>query len=254
MRQQNQAMLEMLERRTLLAIQGPVVAQQFIGDVDHITAVVLHFNVPLDPLSAQDVDGYRMVRKFPDDDNNGSGGGLIFGGGSNGSSIDSKRIALSSATYDAAANTVTLRPKNESFKLRKSFTVIVVEGKGTHAIRQADGQILDGNGDGRPGGDLNLRYKARANKVFKFKDIDGDMARLEVSGGGHMLFFLPIKHRSSPSIFLRETTAQTVVSGTVKQGKNGDGVVDIAQLTDNDDAVLAGIIALPNPPFAVRAV
>jgi len=237
-----------------MAIQGPVVAQQFIGTVDEVTAVVLHFNVPLDPATASNVNGYRFVRKFRSKDDGGLGGALggpIFGGGDGGNSNDSNRIALQSANYDPVANTVTIHPVKASFPLRKSFTVIVVEGTGPDAIKQADGQIIDGDGNGKAGGDLNLRYKSRANNSLSFKDVDGDSAKLRVTGGGHMFYFLAIKYKSSPSIFLRESTASTILSGTVKQGKHGNGSVDIAQVTDNDDAV-TGTVTLTDPPFLVR--
>src|SRR4051812_31560108 len=95
--------IESLERRRLMAIQGPVVAQQFIGTVDEVTAVVLHFNVPLDPATASNVNAYRFVRKFRSSDDGGLGGALgggIIGGDGGGNSNDSNRIALQSANYD----------------------------------------------------------------------------------------------------------------------------------------------------------
>jgi hypothetical protein len=240
--------VELLEHRRLMAIQGPVVAQQFIGTVDAVTAVVLHFDVPLDPATASNVNAYRMVRKFHTSGSDGFGG---FGG-SEGSN-DSNRIQLSSANYDPVANTVTLHPVRASFPLRRSFTVIVVEGTGPDAIKQADGQVIDGDGNGKAGGDLNLRYKSRAGKSFNFKELDGDSARLRVTGPGNLFYFLPIRGRSSPSVFLRDTDTTTILSGTVKQGKRGNGTVNIAQVTDNDDLV-TGQVTLADPPFLVRAL
>ena len=95
-------------------------------------------------------------------------------------------------------------------------------------------------------------YKARASKTFSFKEADGDRVRLRVQGGGHMLYFLPIRGRSSPAIFMRETNPTTsILTGTVKQGRNGDGVIDIAQISA---ASTAQIPILTDPAYRIRNV
>src|SRR5688572_3352327 len=56
--------VEPLEQRQLLAASGPVVSQQFIGTPEGITAVVLHFDVPLDPTTGQNPLAYALIKKF----------------------------------------------------------------------------------------------------------------------------------------------------------------------------------------------
>jgi hypothetical protein len=246
---------EPLEQRLLMARMavGPVVAQQFIGDLEHVTAVVLYFDpaTPLDPASAGNIGAYRLVKKTTKTDNPDAGD--IFFGDDGSKSTKVFRIKLQSATYDAANNSVTIKPVTSSFKLDRSFTVIAVEGTGDTPLKLADGSIIDGDLNGKPGGDLNLRYRANPAQALNFKDADGDSARLRVTGGGRFFYFLPKFARSAPAIFMRESTASTILSGTVKQGKHGDGVINIAQMTDNDDGDVA-TITLTNPPFNVRPI
>jgi hypothetical protein len=244
----NASPVESLESRRHMSV-GPVVAQHFIGTQEAVSAVVLTFDVPLDPTAAQNVSAYKLVRKSK------SSGDIEFGFGGIGQGEDKtdiSRIPIDTATYDPAANTVTLTPRH-AFELRKNFTVVQIFGRGKNPLRTADGQIFDGNNKGGPGGDLFLRYKARANKVFKFKESDGDIASLRVTGGGHMLFFLPIAGKSSPAIFMRESNpAESVLTGTVKQGKRGDGVVDIAQISAASTANISAVQS--DPHFRIGVV
>jgi hypothetical protein len=246
------SLVETLEPRKLMASVGPVVAQHFVGTQEAVTAVVLTFDVPLEATSAQNVDSYRMVRKFRTSGDDGFGfGGPIFGGGGEGPDNESNRIQIETANFDPVANAVTLTTKRP-FELRKSFTVVLVRGRGDNSVMTAAGTPIDGDGNGREGGDVVLRYKARANKVLKFKEADGDIATLRVTGGGHLLYFLPIRGRSSPALFMRFTDpASSVLTGTVKQGKNGDGVVDIAQISA---AATAQLPIQSDPAFRIRTI
>ncbi len=236
---------ESLESRQLMAATvGPVVAQQFVGTPAAITSVVLTFNVPLDPVTAQNADSYRMVRKFRDGNDT-----FFIGDGKN--TTSSSRIRVDSATYDPAANTVTLVPKN-SFELRRNFTVLLVKGKGQFAVKTADGMNLDGDGNGKPGGDVALRYKSSARNRLTFKEADGDRVTVKLNGPGRIFYFLPIRGRSSPSIFLRDTNAaSSILTGTVRQGKAGDGIADVAQITG---AATAQLPIQSDPAFRIRAV
>jgi hypothetical protein len=235
--------VETLEPRKLMASVGPVVAQHFIGPQEAVTAVVLTFDVPLDPATAQNPGAYKLVRKSRESDDG------PFGDGD--STTDADRVRVETANYDPVANAVTLTTRR-AFELRKDFTVVQVQGNGASAVLTTAGTPIDGDGNGRAGGDLFLRYKARANRTLSFKDADGDRVRLRVEGGGHMLYFLPIRGRSSPAIFMRETNPTTsVLTGTVKQGRRGDGVIDIAQISA---ASTAQIQIQSDPAFRVRVV
>jgi hypothetical protein len=235
--------VEPLEGRQLLASVGPVIAQQFVGGADACTAVVLHFDQPLDPTTAENPDAYELIRKFNEDEDGGFGGGLGGGGGGNESS--NNRIRIESADYDDTNHTVTLTTVN-TVVIRRSFTVIVVHGRGQNAVLTPGGAELDGDGNGRPGGDAILRFKTAAKKTFSYRDADGDRAKITLTGAGRLFYLFAKRNRSSPVIFLRDTVDSTIISGTVKQGRRGDGIVNIAQLngstfTNN----------LTDPPFSI---
>lgn len=241
------ACIENLEPRRLLASVGPVVAQQFVGTPEGVSAVILHFDQPLDPTTAQNPDAYELIKKFrhEGDDNGGFLGGPIFGGSGESTSSNS-HVGIESAVYDSATNSVRLNAK-KVFTVKQSFTVIVVRGNGQRAVLTPGGNPIDGDGNGKPGGDVILRFKAAVKKKFNYKDSDGDKAKIKLDGEGR-LFYLYAKHgRSSPVIFTRFTNASSILSGTVKQGKRGNGTVEIAEITGTEVTN-----TLTNPPFNVR--
>ena len=237
---------EPLEPRRLMASVGPVVAQQFIGTGDSVTSVVLTFDVPLDPATATNPAAYRFVRKFQVDDEGG-----FFGSGNDGvEESDSSRIPVIAAVYDSVANQVTLTPRGP-FKLGRSFTIIQVQGNGDDAVRTATGENIDGDGNRRPGGDVVLRYRAATKKSFSYREADGDRVTFKVTGPGEILYFFAKRQRSSPSLFLRTPEASTSLDATVKLARRGDGVIDIAQISDLGDAQVP---ALTNPLLRIRPI
>ena len=64
-------------------------------------------------------------------------------------------IRIRSATYDPAARAVTLRPAR-LLSLNQVFR-LVVNGTSTVGLADLAGNALDGDGDGRPGGDFTGR-------------------------------------------------------------------------------------------------
>jgi hypothetical protein len=238
--------VESLERRQLMARTIPIIAQQFVGTVEQVTSVVLTFDRALDPTTAQNTAAYAMVEKFSSSDSDGG-----FFDGEDEDDVDSDRIRIETAAYDATNNTVTLTPRNP-FNLSRHFTVILVRGRGDNAVLEASGAVLDGDGNGRAGGDAILRFRTAAKKNFTFRDADGDRARLKVEGPGRIFYLISKFGRSTPSIFLRDADpASTILTGTVKQARNGDGVADIAQL----NAVSTALQTIAtDPAFRIRAV
>lgn len=221
----------------------PLVAQAFFGPAEAVTSVVLTFNVPLDPATAANKAAYRIVT-VTKEKNDG-----LFGDGS--TEIDTNRIALVSASYDPLTNAVTLIPA-KPFEVRRSFKSIRVIARGERAVLAADGTPLDGDGNGRPGGDVVVRYRANVRRSLAFRDADGDRAKLRLSGPGQIFYLAPGKGRSSPTLFFRGTDpVASVLSGTVKKSRRGDGVVDIAQISGTSSVHVA---FATNPAFRVRAL
>ncbi len=89
------------------------------------TTLILGFNVPLKPTSADNPNTYTIIGP------------------------DGQQISIISAVYDARSKTVTLHP-SERLDLHKTYRLIV-SGTGPTALIDAQGIALDGNGSGRPG-------------------------------------------------------------------------------------------------------
>jgi hypothetical protein len=232
-----------LEGRLFMAADVPLVAQAFHGPAEDVTAVVLTFDVPLDPVTAANTAAYRIVTVKKERDDG------IFGDGSIQTETD--RIDLASASYDPVANAVTLTPERP-FAVRRNFKSIRVIGTGARAVLTAGGTPLDGDGDGRPGGDVVVRYRANARRSLTFRDADGDRVRLRLRGPGELLYLAPSKGRSTPTLFFRDTDpVVSVLSGTVKKARRGDGVADIAQISGTSRA---NVVIAADPTFRIRAL
>jgi streptogramin lyase len=92
------------------------------------TTLVLTFNEPLDPTSAQNVGNYRIV---------GPRGWTI---------------PVVSAVYNAANDTVTLSPSSR-LNVHAAYQ-LTVNGTGSSGVKNIFGDLLDGAGTGQPGSDF----------------------------------------------------------------------------------------------------
>ena len=93
---------------------------------------------------------------------------------------DDRLRALATVRYDAATNTVRLRPTVPL--LNGNFFRLVVEGD--TGLTTPAGEPIDGDGDSTPGGDFHHIF-ARG-KELKYFDANGDRVVLRVTGGGTM--------------------------------------------------------------------
>lgn len=100
------------------------------------TLLLIGFSQPLDPASAESLNNYVLVDA-------GRDGRL--------GTWDDREIPLASATYDTASQTVVLAPRPQ-LALRGRYGLLVRNGAG--GVTGLNGQPLDGNGDGQPGGDF----------------------------------------------------------------------------------------------------
>jgi len=116
---------------------GPTVVDLSRFGIHHQpTRLVLTFSEPLDPSHAQDLSNYTLVAPGHDG---------RFG------TRDDQVIRINSATYNPTTRTVTLTPSRHLNWYRRYR--ITVNGTGAAGLTDLAGNLLDGNGDGRPGGD-----------------------------------------------------------------------------------------------------
>jgi photosystem II stability/assembly factor-like uncharacterized protein len=95
------------------------------------TSIVLTFSEPMDSDRAETLGNYTLVAP-----GQGHGRGRV--------------IPLVSATYDSTAQTVTLVP-NQLLDLHRVYR-LTVNGTAPTGLTNTSGVLLDGNGDGKPGG------------------------------------------------------------------------------------------------------
>jgi len=107
-------------------VDGPtVVSLDRFGIHMQPTRLVLTFNDGLDPASAENMANYKIV------DPSG------------------RPVAIDSVTFDAALNTVTIRPKTR-INIHHTYRLTVL-GTGPGGVRDAEGRLLDGANTGVPG-------------------------------------------------------------------------------------------------------
>jgi hypothetical protein len=113
---------------------GPTVVRvQRFGFHQQPTRLVLTFGEGLDPATASNVGNYRLVAARP----------------------NGRVIRVLAASYDPAARAVTLSLRRR-LPLRDTFR-LTVRGAAPGGLSDAAGNLLDGDGDGRPGGVFAVR-------------------------------------------------------------------------------------------------
>jgi hypothetical protein len=123
----------------LASQSGPLVTVRKVTDVQNkshsVTQITIAFSGPVNSTEAKALSTYRLVMA-----------------GTNGSfsAKNAKVIAIRSAVYDSVHHTVTLTPVT-AFAL-KSPVQLTVNGTGTSGLQDTFRRLIDGNHDGKPGG------------------------------------------------------------------------------------------------------
>ncbi len=127
---------------------GPVVTDVLrYGYHDQWTYLLIDFNQPLDPTSAENVANYTIT---------GPVGPLGH---------SSNRIDIESAVYDPAADSVTLVP---TARLNLHWTyMLLINGETASGVTDTSGVLLDGAGNGNPGSNYRttLRWRNLAGRA-----------------------------------------------------------------------------------------
>ncbi len=121
--------------------QGPpvsVVDLRRFGYHHRPTSLVLTFSGPLDPATAGNPANYQLST---------AGRDRQFG------TPDDQLVPLSSAIYDPATRTVTLTPQQRFLYLFQTY-LLQVNSTTPGGVTDLSGNLIDGNGDGQPGGNF----------------------------------------------------------------------------------------------------
>jgi hypothetical protein len=162
-----------LTQQVQTSADGPTVTNlQRFGFHSQPTMLVLTFNQPLDPTRAQNTANYTVT-------------------GPSGSSI-----AVTSAVYSSANNTVTLS-FNQLLNVHQTYT-LTVNGMAPNGVTGTNGLLLDGANTGHPGSNYV--------KTFGMEILAGTAA--EVAEAPRMLTLQQINHGQLTTRALEELVAQ----------------------------------------------
>jgi hypothetical protein len=122
---------------------------------------------------------------------------LLSGKTKKGHTTYNKTLALRSATYNPAAHTVTLMPKNKLSAAQPDE--LIVTGS---VLTDTLGRPIDGNHDGQPGGNFEATFKGRSVTIASVGNtVAASVARLapnavdRVLAGNAAYFSVPWKSR-----------------------------------------------------------
>ena len=101
-------------------------------------------------------------------------------------------MQFDSAVYDPTLRMVTLKLNQGFMQTESKKLALRIRARGTTGVKDAYGNLLDGNRDGKIGGDAVQLFKVFSGETLKFRDRDGDKVTLELTGGGHLDGVLPL--------------------------------------------------------------
>ena len=226
-----------------------------VGPVGAVTALVLQFNQPLDPSTANNIKAYHIGRNFGSSD---SGGGfdpigfleqhkpisdptilspeLHRKAAKASSPVLHPDASVGTVSYDDTTDTVTISAQ-KPFQSNAFLRFIRVAGTGPNTIKGANGLALDGNRSGHPGSNDVIRYRFFRNKSMSYTDPLGSHVTLKLSGPGEILAFLPKQKNPEPIVFLSNTDpTASILTGTVKFSKHASGTTTLQELSGLNEA------------------
>jgi hypothetical protein len=203
---------------------GPMITDvQFVTTGKRITALALEASEALDAAGAANLSNFGLYSAGTD---------RLFG------TADDLAVALSAASYDAAARTIRLTPTRPIKAGR--FIELVVRDSGL--LLDLLGNRLDGDMDHTPGGDAEVLV-LRGTKV-RYTDTDGDRVSIRFRGGALELA-RTMSGDATHVRLLNSGLATSTIRGTVKRAGAGDGQTTIDLLSGS-----AGVTkSIPNPPI-----
>jgi uncharacterized repeat protein (TIGR01451 family) len=195
------------------------------------SSLTLGFSEPLAPAQARDANNYHLYQ---------TGRTGIMG------AAGTAEIGLASVAYDPATGTailVTATPLRPN-----KFYYLDVIGQGAGAIRDLGGNPLAGDGS-HAGTDYGI-YFAAGNRL-KYNDADGDKVTLRIKKGGMIEDERTSSGRGERLTILGEVPRRTVLTGTVKRARGGDGRVYLGPTVYGLGNFGDVKVKMTSPPFSV---
>ncbi len=194
---------------------------------------VVTFNGPVDPTTAQDVRGYRILRHISA--SSGSLLGGLFGQSGQGAKNDAVKIA--SAVYNAANDSVTLT-LNTPMSVQPGLRLVEVPGTGPHAVLDANNNRIDGDFNGKAGGTFIYRLRMSVGKSVTYATTGGDTVRLSLRGPGQIVTLLPLGARTPVIELINTDLATSILTGILRTRRHSVGFAVLDALNGTADATI----------------
>jgi uncharacterized repeat protein (TIGR01451 family) len=188
-----------------------------VGNAQSITGFVVTFNGPLDPTTAGDVRGYQILRPYTIVDNRNLWQWLFSEHSK--TSIGYAPCKLSTAVYDSQTDSVTLT-LSSAVPVKKGVLVAEVMGTGAHAVLGGNGKAIDGDANGKAGGNYVDRLTMSVAKSVTYKTTTGEIVKLSLSGPGEILAMVPSSTRTPVIDLIGTDLAESVLTGKIRKGHN----------------------------------
>jgi subtilisin family serine protease len=160
-----------------------------------ISQIVVHYNLPMDPLAVSKAANYRLAAPGFD--------GVL-------GTRDDSLLAIASAQYDATSRTLTLTPQSPLSQNQLYRLALKSAGLLDRNWRQ-----LDGDGDGTAGGDYVVDF-ARGNNL-RYTDQYNNLVDLALTGPGVMELFLQPTGAAQHLRLLNTAANYSTLSATVNR-------------------------------------
>jgi hypothetical protein len=206
---------------------------QTVGDANSITGFVVTFNGPLDPTTAQNVLGYRILQQ------SSVGKKLHFAqwlfGINPGDQIETSAQKIASAVYDSQSDSVSLTLA-APMSVKNGVRVVEVMGAGPHAVLDSNGKPIDGDANGKAGSNFTYKLNVSVGKSVTYQTAEGDKVKLSLSGPGQIVSLLPTGTKT-PVIDLIDTDSSTsILTGELRKGRKSPGYAVLDELNGTADA------------------
>jgi hypothetical protein len=204
-----------------------------VGTAQSITGFVVTFNGPVDPTTAQNALGYRVQRQYTVSQGKSFWQQLF--GGSAGTQTRYSGYKIASAVYDSQTYSVALTLASP-MPVVDGVRLVDVMGTGAHAVLDANGKAIDGDANGKAGGNFTYRFAMSVAKTLSYQTTAGDHVKLALSGPGKIVAIMP-SNTATPMISLTGTSSSdSILTGQLRKGRKSPGYAVIDQLNDPSGA------------------
>jgi len=208
---------------------------QPFGDATSIAGFVVNFNGPLDPTTAQNVEGYRILQQ------SSVGNKLHFAqwlfGINPGNQTETSAYKIASAVYNPQTDSVTLTLASP-MPVQNGVRLVQVIGTGPRAVLDANNKPIDGDANGEAGGNFSYRLTMSVSKTVTYQTTSGDTVKLSLTGPGQIVSLLPTGTKT-PVIDLIDTdSATSIFTGQLRKGRKSPGFAVLDELNGTADATI----------------